>query len=153
LNTAMGLNKFGLLGVIVAINLFACDQKPTAGVSSMPSVPPRNFAPEKLALGKKVFEKYCIECHGVNAVGTQNWKKRDSSGKFPPPPLNGSGHAWHHPRSVLKRQIYSGGVENGGSMPAFGDKLNEQEIDSVVDWIQSIWPENVYNAWYEIQHQ
>jgi len=116
-------------------------------------VPERKYEPEKLALGNQVYDLHCKSCHGVGGEGNQNWRKRDANGKFPPPPLNGTGHTWHHPVSVLKGQIENGGIENGGTMPAFGDKLNEKEIEAVISWIQSKWPENVYNAWYEMQHQ
>jgi len=104
-------------------------------------------------LGKQVYDKYCVGCHGLDGVGDKNWRKRDSNGMFPPPPLNGTGHSWHHPVGALKNQISDGGKDNGGAMPAFGDKISEQEIDAVIIWFQSIWPKKVYDAWYEMQHQ
>jgi len=141
------------LTVFLMIALVGCDRNPSTNMSSTITVPPRNFSAQKLELGKKVYETYCVDCHGVAGAGSENWRKRDASGKFPPPPLNGSGHTWHHPISVIKNQIYNGGMDSGGVMPAFGDKLNEQEIDAVISWIQSIWPQKVYNTWYEMQHQ
>lgn len=153
MKTSTQLTGIFLLLLLLGLAISACDQKPTADLSATPKIPQRNFSPQKLALGKQVYEKYCVKCHGKNAVGDAAWRKRDANGKFPPPPLNGSGHTWHHSISVLKAQIYNGGMDNGGSMPAFGDRLNEQEIESVIDWVQSIWPVEVYNAWYQMQHQ
>jgi len=152
-----GISKFKLISAILLSTTLAwvasCEQKDSAVAAKTIKVPDRNFSPEKLVLGKKVYEQYCRTCHGHNGEGTKEWKKRDANGNFPPPPLNGSGHTWHHSLTILKSQIFNGGKENGGVMPAFGDKLNEQEIESVLIWIQSIWPQKTYNAWYEIQHQ
>ena len=52
--------------------------------------------------GSTLFKQNCSSCHGVNAEGTPDWKKTDSNGKYPPPPLNGSAHAWHHSIEVLQ---------------------------------------------------
>ena len=149
------LNLVADIGIVLIFAFFTgCEQKPAPEiVPKAIEVPPRNVAPEKLALGKSVYLKYCHTCHGDDGVGTKDWRKRDANGKFPPPPLNGNGHTWHHSISTLKNQIYNGGKEFGGEMPAFGDKLNEQEIESVILWIQSLWPEKTYQAWYEMQHQ
>jgi len=133
--------------------LSGCNQQTEPGIVSTSSVPARNFSIEKVTLGKKVYDKYCVGCHGLDGVGDKNWRKRDSNGMFPPPPLNGSGHSWHHPVGALKNQIVRGGKENGGAMPAFGDKLGDQEVDAVIIWIQSIWPKKIYEAWYEMQQQ
>lgn len=142
-----------LLLIVSLIVLISCDQTPNTSMSSTGVVPKRNFPPEKLALGEQVYKTYCIRCHLEKGAGTADWRKRDANGKFPPPPLNGNGHTWHHSIRALKQQIHDGGIANGGSMPAMGDKLNEQEIESVILWIQSLWPEKIYNAWYEMQHQ
>jgi mono/diheme cytochrome c family protein len=80
-------------------------------------------------------------CHGSNAEGTRDWKKTDANGNYPPPPLDGSAHAWHHPLAQLARSIKEGGIKLGGVMPPFGDKLSDQEVLAVIAYFQSKWPD------------
>ena len=67
--------------------------------------------------------------------------------KYPPPPLNGTAHTWHHPLNVLRRTVRKGGVSLGGSMPGFVDKLSNREIDTILAWIQSHWSDRIYRIW------
>ncbi len=78
---------------------------------------------------------------------TSNWRKPFSDGSYPPPPLNGSAYAWHHPFSVLKNNIQYGEVALGGKMPAFKDKLTEKEIEAAIAYFQSKWNSEIYNQW------
>lgn len=103
--------------------------------------------PAMVAAGTTIYEKNCLSCHGVAGSGTPNWRQRGEDGSFPPPPLNGTAHTWHHPLAILQRTIKQGGVPLGGKMPAFGDKLNDEEIDAVIAYIQSQWPEKVRQTW------
>jgi mono/diheme cytochrome c family protein len=73
----------------------------------------------------------------------------DANGKFPPPPLNGSAHAWHHPQQVLVDTIKNGTAKLGGNMPAWKGKLSEQDIRAIIAWFQSKWSDEIYAAWYE----
>lgn len=88
-----------------------------------------------------------------NGEGAPNWRQRDADGFFPPPPLNGRGHEWHHPTAMLRAMIRDGSPPGQGKMPAWGDKLSEQEIAAVVEWFQSRWPDPVYAAWYDMQQR
>lgn len=97
--------------------------------------------------GATLFEQNCASCHGINAEGTADWKKTDTGGNYPPPPLNGSAHAWHHNKELLTRTILEGGAKLGGSMPAFAGKLTKQEIDAVIAYFQSKWPDSIYQKW------
>jgi hypothetical protein len=39
-------------------------------------------------------------------------------------------------------------------MPGWEGKLTEQEIDDILVWIKSLWPDEVYDAWYKrIEHR
>lgn len=107
----------------------------------------------QLALGGKIYADNCARCHGVNAEGDAAWRKRDAQGFFPPPPLNGSGHAWHHPMSVLKSVIQTGSVDGSGRMPAWQGHLSDAEIDAVIAWFQSHWPPPIYQAWSDIERR
>ena len=46
------------------------------------------------------------------------------------------------------------GSPGGGGMPPWDGKLTNQEIDDVIVWIKSLWPDDVYEVWYkEIEHK
>ena len=107
----------------------------------------RWFTPEQVARGEKLFGEHCAACHGRNAEATPNWKQTDASGNYPPPPLNGTAHAWHHDLEILRRTIRQGGKPLGGQMPAFEDRLDAAEIDAVIAFFQSKWPEEIYERW------
>jgi mono/diheme cytochrome c family protein len=95
--------------------------------------------------GAKLFAKNCAQCHGPRAEGFVNWRRRDASGNFPPPPLDGSAHTWHHPRRQLANTI-----KNGGSvMPPFDSKLTDTEISNVINYLLSLWPDEIYALWAE----
>jgi len=82
--------------------------------------------------GATLYSQNCASCHGTNAEGTADWKKTDANGNFPPPPLNGSAHAWHHNKELLKRTIREGGAKLGGLMPGFTDNLPDEEMNAVI---------------------
>ena len=104
----------------------------------------------QVSQGARLFQKNCAECHGSDAQGDANWRQRDADGMFPPPPLNGTGHAWHHPREVLYEVIANGSPQGMGKMPAWRDKLSDEEIKAIIAWFQSKWPDQVYSAWYRM---
>ncbi|MBT8435362.1 MAG: cytochrome c [Gammaproteobacteria bacterium] len=109
----------------------------------------RWFNQDIVDYGDSLFQQNCAVCHGVNAEGTKEWKKTDANGNYPPPPLDGSAHAWHHSIAQLARSIKEGGIKLGGVMPAFGDELSNQEVLALIAFFQSKWPDEVYNVWHE----
>ncbi len=118
--------------------------------SSDEAVPGRWYTSEQVALGERIFQENCQRCHGERAGGTTaDWREPLPDGRYPPPPLDGSAHAWHHPLSQLERTVHLGGAPVGGWMPAFGDKLSDQEIKAVLAYIQSLWPDRIYQAWLD----
>lgn len=73
------------------------------------------------AAGSTVFrEKGCAHCHGADFTGTDRG-----------PDLQSVGKKWHKNR--IEQQIREGG--NG--MPAFGDVLQPDEIQSLVDFLST----------------
>jgi thiol:disulfide interchange protein DsbC len=97
--------------------------------------------------GATIFKQNCALCHGQNGEGTADWKKTGANGNYPPPPLNGTAHTWHHSKKLLKRTILDGGARLGGLMPGFKDKLTDEDVDAVIAFFQSKWPDKVYANW------
>jgi len=101
--------------------------------------------------GQKLFAAHCASCHGERAQGlTEDWRTTDVNGNYPPPPLNGTAHAWHHPLAVLESTIAAGGAPVGGVMPGFAGILSVAESRATIAYIQSHWSEDIYARWREI---
>ena len=98
--------------------------------------------------GKLAYQDNCASCHMVNLSGAENWKGVDEDGHRKAPPLNGTGHTWHHADKTLHAIIKYGLaklVNNyEGKMIGFGDKLSDKEIDSVLAYIKSFWSKENY---------
>ncbi len=124
-------------------------KKPVSQTPLPPSQPPiqreQDFA--KVMRGARLFKKACAACHGSQAEGAPAWSKRGADGKFPPPPLNGAGHGWHHPTNNLKGIISKGTIQIGGSMPGWGANLSNDDIESIIAWLQSRWPDQIFEVW------
>ena len=103
--------------------------------------------------GQKLFQLNCAVCHGKHGQGAPNWRKPDENGKNPAPPLNGTGHTWHHSTDALVNVIRNGTAKIGGNMPAWKDKLTNDEIRLILIWITAQWPDELYTAWYNRFHQ
>lgn len=98
----------------------------------------------RLALGQALYDEHCASCHGRQLEGQPNWRERQSNGRLPAPPHDDSGHTWHHPDDVLfgiTRQGLAPYAPPGyaSDMPAFGEKLTDDEIRSVLAYIKSTW--------------
>ncbi len=105
---------------------------------------------EVIARGKRVYDANCLACHGVDAGGiTEDWHIPDAQGRYPPPPLNGTAHTWHHPIQALAHVIREGTQKQGGSMPAWKDRLTDEDVFSVIMYLSSLWPDEIYQAWAE----
>ena len=131
--------------------LTACEQQATPNETV---VVKRDVTdPVVLKQGRALYLKNCTVCHGLNAEGALDWRQRDAQGKFPPPPLNGTGHAWHHPMNALIDTIKNGTQRLGGNMPPWKDRLNDQEIETIIYWFQSQWPDELYQAWQRVDNE
>jgi mono/diheme cytochrome c family protein len=166
-----------ILGLIAALTISACDEagpeprgrndttrsdqvplgtapvEKSGGNAASEAILSRWYAREHLARGEKIYAEHCAACHGPNAEGTTNWRQRGPDGKFPPPPLNGTAHTWHHPVSVLLQQIRFGAPGGIGNMPGFEGRISGDDMAAVIAWIQSKWPDEVYTSWVDINEQ
>ena len=141
----------GLLLILLFVGgLSSCSEEPTTA-SSTATDASRWYGDSQLAKGAEVFATNCALCHGDEAQGlTADWRQKLDDGSFPPPPLNGSAHAWHHPRSVLLQVINNGGAAFGGQMPAFANVLEDEEKLSAIAYFQSFWSDEIYEQWVDI---
>ncbi len=133
----------GIALALVAFSLFACGGKEEVEQEALD----RTAVPASVVQkGQGLFTRHCARCHGDNAQGDVNWRAPGADGRYPPPPLDGSGHAWHHPMPLL-RDIILKGTEPAGNMPGWEEKLSREDVDAIIYWFQSLWPEDVYTAW------
>ncbi len=108
----------------------------------------RGYARQTFSIqkGRQLYEEYCAVCHGDAGVGQDREHPRggrDKDGNRLAPALDGTGHSFHHPPSVLFRITHGGSPDGSGAMPSFGDRLTEDEIWSIIAYFQSLWPDKL----------
>ncbi|MDX1619054.1 MAG: cytochrome c [Balneolaceae bacterium] len=137
------------LAIGFALVAFSCTgRSSTQDRAKESTIEGRWFTRHQFETGREVFQTHCTSCHGAKAQGiVKDWRQRNPDGSFPPPPLDGSAHAWHHPMEVLVRQINEGGIKLGGTMPAFGDSLSHGEVIAAIAYFQSFWDGQTYDRW------
>ena len=114
----------------------------------------RWYTQAQVEQGRELYREYCDSCHGERAKGlAEDWRKTDANGNYPPPPLNGSAHAWHHPLVVLESTIAEGGVAFGGVMPGFAETLSGDERRATIAYLQSLWSDEIYGRWLEVDQR
>ena len=101
-----------------------------------------------IARGKIAYENNCVSCHMINLAGAENWRGLDEDGHRKAPPLNGTGHTWHHDDKTL-HSIIKYGLANliddyEGKMMGFEENLSDKDIDSVLAYIKSYWSKDKY---------
>ena len=103
---------------------------------------------ERLAQGEGLYREHCASCHGANLEGEANWQQRKADGTLPAPPHDENGHTWHHPDQQLVAITKQGSAAFAPAgyqtnMLGFGDRLSDDEIRAVFDYIKSRWPPEV----------
>ena len=96
--------------------------------------------------GEQLYDEYCSSCHGNAGAGQDRERPRggrDKDDNRIAPALDGTGHAFHHPPSVLFRITKGGSPDGSGSMPSFGDRLSDRDIRSIIAYFQSLWPDKI----------
>jgi mono/diheme cytochrome c family protein len=106
-----------------------------------------------VARGATIYARHCATCHGARGEGAPQWQRRGADGKMPAPPLDGSGHAWHHPMADLIEMINEGSRPGEGNMPGWKGKLAAGEIDAVIAWFQSLWNDDIHEFWQQIDRR
>ncbi|MES2143334.1 MAG: cytochrome c [Pseudomonadota bacterium] len=107
-----------------------------------------------LERGRAIYTAKCASCHGANLQGQPDWQTPRADGTYPAPPHDETGHTWHHGDTMLRDYIRLGGqavldnmgVEFVSGMPGFGSALTEEDIEAVLAYIKSTWPDPVRAA-------
>ena len=100
-----------------------------------------------MASAKDLYNSNCSSCHMDNLAGNPKWKSSlDEDGQRLPPPLNGTGHTWHHSPQQLFNTIRYGykkiDPKYQGKMLG-NENLSDDEIWSILEYIKSIWSEKI----------
>ena len=111
--------------------------------------------------GQQTFATVCAACHGAAGEGQPDWHIRNADGTLPAPPLNGTGHTWHHADGLLYRIVSQGGelwedpslpnLKSG--MPGFGMQLSREEIIAVLEYVKSLWVDREARGVSIVEHQ
>ena len=125
----------------------------SADAPKIESVGSRWYTADGVSRGGPIFARLCADCHGKIAQGSFTWRQRGADGKFPPPPLNGKAHAWHHPIRALGSQIKFGAPGGSGSMPGFAQTLSDQDVNDLIAWFQDKWSDEIYAVWLVREQQ
>ncbi len=105
--------------------------------------------------GMELYNKNCSSCHMMNLAGNPDWKTGvDEDGQRLAPPLNGTGHTWHHSPNQLYQIIRYGYKKfdpNYKGKMLGNEELSEDDVWSILEYIKSIWPEEIktkYNSYF-----
>lgn len=107
-------------------------------------------AQEQLARGGELYRANCATCHGGPTGG-------DIADV--PPRHNAEGHTWHHPDCELIEIIRNGmprrpGLpEDAATMPAFGDRLTDEDSRAILAHIKTWWTDQQQQFQSEVTDQ
>lgn len=132
------MNKQGrILGLVVAVTaivggtMWRGDWSPDAVKTASISVP--EFSPRAVA-GKRSFDKYCVECHGENAMGTEQG----------PPLLHDIYNPGHHAdpsfRLAAKRGVRQHHWRFGNMAPV--PQVSERQVDLIIRYVRELQEAN-----------
>jgi mono/diheme cytochrome c family protein len=125
-----------LAAASVAIILGSCGSSQNQG---------EQVSPALSESGQQLYNTNCLSCHGGPAGGSMSDM---------PPRHNANGHTWHHPDCQLIDIVLNGSGEMGEmmrrmmgkpdtpSMPAFRDRLTEEEVRAILAYIRTWWTED-----------
>jgi mono/diheme cytochrome c family protein len=97
---------------------------------------PVSATPESIAAGQQIYQRYCAVCHGKNGQG-------GSGSDISPPAPNLTDAEWKHGSTdgeIFK--VIKEGVPPELSMEPWGDRIKEQDIWNVVNYVRSLAKKN-----------
>lgn len=87
--------------------------------------------PVGIEAGREIYTLNCAICHGDSVTGEN---------ALPRAPVHGpEGHTWHHADGQLTGIIDGTLDYPGRTMPSFGGKLTQSEIESVLEYLKDGW--------------
>lgn len=97
---------------------------------------PLNFSQTQ---GKALFNQFCVACHQKEGVGESYSQRMLTDANYiSAPSLDYLEHAWHHTDEQLAETIKNGSPRTP-NMPAWSSKLSDQQVNSVISYIKSLW--------------
>ena len=130
------------LTIVVLLIMAGCSSTgdvtpPLALPRDLPPVPGLDNA--QVQTGEIVYASTCAVCHGADLAGAGDWKDLNNDGTWRPPPMDSTGHAWHHSDSLLTTIITNGSEDSASAMVGWGDELSTAEIRELLQHLKSEW--------------
>jgi S-disulfanyl-L-cysteine oxidoreductase SoxD len=98
----------------------------------------------KVGLGKHSYRLYCASCHGRALQGQPLWQLKDKDAGRRAPAHDASGHTWQHSDEALfqitKYGRFASMPAGPSRMPAFKDRLTDDQILAIIAFIKRSWP-------------
>jgi S-disulfanyl-L-cysteine oxidoreductase SoxD len=128
------MKRYKVMGVVLLLGLATCASLLAQQAAMAPPqapIPPAS-SPEALAAGARLAQQYCTRCH-AEGITDGPASQLDLTNQA------WTGHAWHHPDSVLVQMIADGVSRTAGVMPPFGSVLRSDEIRTLIAFIKTFW--------------
>lgn len=133
-----------ILCLLLLSSTVGCSREDPQGAA----VPP--FDPAAVARGDALYQEHCAQCHGPQAQGHPDWNTPSDGTFVAAPPLDGTGSDSARSKQELLATIKQGVTLDGVPvMPAWQDRLSNEDVDSILQWLQSQWPAEVYARWHK----
>ena len=88
--------------------------------------------PESIATGKQIYTRYCATCHGTSGQG-------GSGSDISPPAPNLTDDDWKHGSTDGEIfDVIKNGVPPDLSMEPWGDRIKDEDIWNVVNYVRSL---------------
>ncbi len=105
-------------------------------VSSLAAQSPTPFTRKSIAQGKQVYLIHCVSCHDEDGRGLN---RRDFNSTAPADLTDPENFTHGTTPEAIFASVRNGTKED---MPAFHDKLSDDQIRNIVNFVRNLWPED-----------
>jgi len=111
-----------------------------------PSAPANGRPVSAVEHGRAVFQRYgCIGCHGIEGRGGVRNDNAATGGEVPPLTYVAQGFTKDQLKALIRAGRYPTKADPNGPtpplwMPTWKDKLSDEELDAVVEYLISLYP-------------